>query len=787
MPQIRYTFTESGADGVAKAFESIGSAAQRSTAQVQKGFQQVKAGNNRTAQTQARSEKNVAAQKIRLARQVAQHHQRIARDEQRALQKDERAKVQAARKRLARVKRLVRQQRMQAREEVRVAKAAEREKAKAQRETAKRSRGRRALAGSILGGVARAGAAVAGATVGISGAAAREALSLQDRTTKLAIQGGRNESGALKFNPKDLADEFSSIATSFKGIKSVDLADAVGAFVTKTGDLESGLAFAEEFAKISLATGTNMEEVGSAAADLMQKFDVRTVSGMADALAVLTEQGKQGAFELEDAAAAFPKIAAAASVFGLKGEKGLAQLGGLAQIARTGTGDGASAATAVENMFKQLVAKSSDIRKGAGVEVFADPKTKTRARDIQELLPEMIAGFGGNIEKLGKVFPKATMAAVNPMISTFNKAANQVRDAGGKEEEARKAGADAVRAQLKNAIEVENAKEKVAMDAAAAQETASNSLVQAWQSVVSEVGGALVPTITEWAGQFADFVAETDFEPLITAFEDVAAGAAALAELLDIFPKKKNGIKDQAAGVQKKIDRQRLSGTETAYFDSLIADEKRFGVGTASGRTFGSGAKAAGVLQTGDNAAANDRLFNKFEKYKALMAQLDAITASDKGNVLDVNEAMNPVEFQKRFAADEITRYEARTGEKASDRQREDATKKARLLAGRVLEDPSLAGNTDGSWTRAGLSSGQSGELSEIQRSLIEKLGEEQALRQGSGQGFSEGDMGTLEQAQSALAAKLAAAGDSAQQAGDAFASAAAKARADGGGSSFSD
>ena len=498
MAEVRYVFTETGADAVERAFSSIGSTAERSMRRAQTAAKKASAAIKREARkTEATARAPGSAAKRERSEQAAR------------LKEIERAEAKAdrvrARYRLQRVRAAKRAKAKELRD-------AQRAEARAQKVIERtRTRRRRAVGRFVAGGgraILRGASRLGAAGIGIAGAATAHAVANQDKALQLAIKGGRRSDGSLTTAPTDITSRVSEVTAGIRGTKSSELLDAIGAFVSKTGDLPQALNFAEEFAKISVATGTNLQDVGSAAADLMEKFDIRTVEDMGDALSVLSVQGKRGAFELEDAASQFPKIAAAAASFGLSGKKGLAQLGGLTQIARRATGSPEQAATAVQNLFKQIIAKSGDIKKGAKVEVFADPKTKTKARSIQDLLPEIIKGVGGDLEKLGSIFPKMSIAAIQPLIKVFNDAANQARAAGRSEKEARAEGEKAVRAELAKAIDATGARAEIEKDAARAQQAASAQITAAWETIVTEIGAKFAPAVADAAVELRRFCAE---------------------------------------------------------------------------------------------------------------------------------------------------------------------------------------------------------------------------------------------------------------------------------------
>lgn len=353
--------------------------------------------------------------------------------------------------------------------------------------------------GAVIGGVLAAGAL----GVGIAGAAGRDALRLREVSNRLSISA--RGAGEEAVDPKALQAEFQRTAINTPGQTAAGVAEAVQAFVTKTGRLDVARSQQGVFATVASATGGNIEDIGNAAADLFQKFDITKMEDMADAMAALTFQGKNGAFELKDAASQFGKLSAAASAFGLeKGSKGVKTLGGLTQIARSSTGSPEQAATAVEALFRQFITKSADIKKLTGTDVFTD-KSHTKARDIQTLLMETIAGAKGDQTKLQSIFGDEGARGIKPLIATFNDAQSAAK-AGGVKDEAGQvaAGLAALKKALSDAIDAPGDYAELQRDAAQAQQDSSAKMTAAWEKVTASVGDVLIPVFTSLADKIAD-------------------------------------------------------------------------------------------------------------------------------------------------------------------------------------------------------------------------------------------------------------------------------------------
>lgn len=384
--------------------------------------------------------------------------------------------------------------------------------------------------GSMAGGFAAAAAAAAGAAiVAATGAALRQSMKLGDISNRLSISArGAGE----KFVDKDvLRKEFEQVAASNPGMKAEDVAIGTQGFVSKTGDLDSARKFSGTFATVAQASGAEYKDVANAAADLMQKFDIKSMKDMQDALATLHFQGKQGAFELKDAAAQFAKLSAAASRFNIgKGSQAVATLGGLTQIARTSTGSPEEAATAVEQMFSQLTAKADKL-KAQGVNVF---DAKGQSRDIQNVLIETIANVGGtNLAKkkagLQEVFGESGIKAISPLIAKYEETFSKTK---GTEEEKTKAAVASLRMELEKSISVVGSFTELEKDAAQAQTDSSAQLTAAWESLVAKITDSVTPAVEEMTPSLLK-IADLLASPLADGIGMVVDSLAGLVEFLE--------------------------------------------------------------------------------------------------------------------------------------------------------------------------------------------------------------------------------------------------------------
>lgn len=394
---------------------------------------------------------------------------------------------------------------------------------------------KRSAVGTIgkIGGLAKNAALAAGAAA-VAGVAvaAREAVQLDEIANRIAISA--RGAGQKQVDHTALRKSFEATAIATPGIKSEEIAAGTAAFVSKTGRLDIAQQMQGTFATAASASGSSVEEIATAAADLFEKFDIKTIDDMQSAFAKLIFQGKEGSFELKDAASQFAKLSAAAASFNIgKGSVAVATLGGLTQIAKRATGSPEQAATAVESMFSHLTANATKL-KGQGVNVFNKDGT---SRNIQDILVDTITKVGkGDLAKkkagLQATFGEQGIRAINPLIQTFEEAFIGAKKEGKTEKEALSIAQQALRAEFDKTINAAGSWAEVQKDAASAQKTASAELNASWEAIKSGVANTAVPAINTLA------------KGLVTAFEK-----------LGIINKAELTPQEKVESAQKELDK----------------------------------------------------------------------------------------------------------------------------------------------------------------------------------------------------------------------------------------
>jgi hypothetical protein len=550
MPQIRYEFIATGQADVLAAIRGVGRAATQASQQARQAATGRGAGAPSAAGRGYKSDPQMDAYWKAQVKAAEQQGRAIAKEHDKQFKETERhnAKMAAASARAAAKEKSDTERRAVAREREmnqrydRQVKARERA---AQREADIRSRTHAAEKGAHAATSRSAVWDFAGGMVAYKAAstlidsvmsAAREAVALQESTNRLSVNARQN--GQDFVDPSALRRDFQKAALANPGQSAMAISQAMQSFVSLTGELETGRQSAGTFATVASATGAEVGDVAQAAASIFNQFGLRTKEEMQDVLASLTFQGKTGAFELKDAASQFQRLAAAGASFGLTGAKGVKTIGGLAQIARTGTGSAEQTTTAIENIFSNLVAKSS-ILKSQGVDVF-DKTGKTR--DVTDVLMDSIVKAGGsNFEKKGQVlqqvFGDQGIRGVRPLLAKYQSSFQGVRNAGGSEEAAAAAGLKRLREEIDKAVNAPGSWEEVQKDAAQAQKDGSAQMAFQWERVKAIVADNIIPTFEKVSPKVFEalFGAGDDKGPAIMAVEALAEAAALAGEALGTF------------------------------------------------------------------------------------------------------------------------------------------------------------------------------------------------------------------------------------------------------------
>ncbi|HGH3372453.1 TPA: phage tail tape measure protein [Kluyvera cryocrescens] len=192
----------------------------------------------------------------------------------------------------------------------------------------------------------------------------------------------------------------SEMAQMFNGMQDasikfrVDDSEVIGAVEkigTVTGDIDFGFKNKDNLAASIAASGGSGESIGGLFAQF-PKFQVTSEKQTLEAMDTLNKLGKEGAFELKDIAERGVRALSMYSAAGGKGVGGIKDVGVALESAIDATGDGATAATAVENLIRDLqIPKVVKTLKSNGINVFGK---EGKMRSLPVLLQEIAKRSG---------------------------------------------------------------------------------------------------------------------------------------------------------------------------------------------------------------------------------------------------------------------------------------------------------------------------------------------------------------------------------------------------------
>lgn len=320
-------------------------------------------------------------------------------------------------------------------DEERAQKRAEREQLRVLRERETFIRSTLGGAGQRVLGTAASVGRTGAAMVGISGsflaaASISQALKLDEAARRFAIAA--REPGKAELDPEVVRRRAVQVGIA-RGIAPEAVMAGMAGFQAATGEAEFAMQAADLFATFAQATDSAFEDIAASGAALFENFKVKDVQALGDALAKLAEQARRGGtFEMKNLAKRLPQITAGFAARGM-GIEALPEIGAVAQIAMKSFGTGEEAAartsTALDALFRQLIAKADDIESGAAfggrrAQVFRTMGDATSGirTDIGTLIADVVAASRGNLTELQKVFGDEGGRGIAQFVGTFQQA-----------------------------------------------------------------------------------------------------------------------------------------------------------------------------------------------------------------------------------------------------------------------------------------------------------------------------------------------------------------------------
>jgi len=437
-------------------------------------------------------------------------------------------------------------------------------------------RGGMGLAGSLMGGL--------GVEAGLGRAVhvGTERQKLATNLVNASLSGPEAENVSMVERQKRAA-ELGNFAKDIGGKTAMDpnkILEGMGAFVGKTGDLQTAKEAMGELAVLSRATGSSVEDMASAAGDVSANLgDMKNKGQMVTTIMrVFAGQGKLGAVEVKDLSKQMAGLAAQTTMFAAGPEKAMASLGALTQEARQGGGakSAAQSVTSVES-FVNTFSKGSRLAKFDQNKV-AYKNDKGQLLDPEEIIVNALKATGGDNKKMGELFADVRARSATKGFESI------YRSAGGGE-----AGEKAVRAKFSELRGATLGKGDEEAAFAASMQTAE-AKAQLFQQRLDQIAGDMADKLMPAMLKFAP-VAEQGATILLKFIEAVAPNADQLAVALgQLAP-----VAAQAATALAKLIGGAVESPKAAAALLVGGMAAKSALGVAAGSSLVQGALGSGV------------------------------------------------------------------------------------------------------------------------------------------------------------------------------------------------
>ena len=242
------------------------------------------------------------------------------------------------------------------------------------------------------------------------GMAVKNVMDLQMRMTRLGITADAADSEIAKLKQ-----------TIYEAAQAPDIRvdpsqiiGAVEAIMEKTGDLKFTTDNIRNIGIAIQATGAEGAAVGEIFAEF-QKQGIASSQEVLETIAILNNQGKAGAFTLQNLASLGPRVVTAYTSMGRSGKEAMREMGAVLQVIRQGTGSSEQATTAWEALMRTFSDTNKlKILQKNGIKVF-DEKALKKGQEIlrpaPDLLKEILLAAKGKKTNLSEVFDAEALKA----------------------------------------------------------------------------------------------------------------------------------------------------------------------------------------------------------------------------------------------------------------------------------------------------------------------------------------------------------------------------------------
>lgn len=337
---------------------------------------------------------------------------------------------------------------------------------------------------NALGAVGNAAGALLAVGGGFSAAdAIQTSVKNRGKATDLELQSG----GAVKRD--EILAKASGIGNAM-GMETGAVIEGLDAFVAKSGDVKAGFALIQQLVELATATGADLGELSRTAGIVHMGTGGDTEKTMGQ-MRTLAGAGRAGSVDMRELSQYAGRISAGATQFADKG-KAFGQLSTIVQQAAATGG-----ATAAPEATEAVARLSGDIYKHEesfkALKIGVRDKTGKFLRDPMEIIKESIAKTGGDAGQLKELYGEQSYRAVAGYQDVFNRRAQEVRAAGGKEPAAQAAGLEAIDVAFKKIADASLKEEQVKAEASRRIQEADKQLEMVLNQLREAVGRELVP------------------------------------------------------------------------------------------------------------------------------------------------------------------------------------------------------------------------------------------------------------------------------------------------------
>lgn len=208
-------------------------------------------------------------------------------------------------------------------------------------------------------------------------------------------------------NMKDIRVPFEDLARGYKAI------------IDSTGDDTFADANRRNLGLLMSATGADAESAGALLVQF-RKMGVTSAGEVAQAIAILSEQAKAGAFPLEHLATNGAKYFSMLAAHGRRGLDAVRDGGAALQTAFQTTEGSDTAVTSAMSFMNDIVAKADILKKKAKINVFEFIDGKKVTRSPVAIMKDILEASKGDIELIKQVLGDDGLKAIMAAMGQFN-------------------------------------------------------------------------------------------------------------------------------------------------------------------------------------------------------------------------------------------------------------------------------------------------------------------------------------------------------------------------------